>query len=357
MGLKMKIGLVSIPSRNNENPYQKLFYQELKKYGFEIRDGIDFRLPDIIRNRGKINVLHFHWYPAPENSILSGYFKTFFFFIKLVFVKAMRIKIVWTAHNLLPHDITYYRLQFIRRWILVHMCDAIIVHFKRAEDRLYDMFKVSKRKMIRIHHGLYESCYQNSIDIQSARASLNIPVNATVFLYFGNIRRYKNIENLIQGFHSAAAGNADIFLFLAGKPQDEMYLQELLELAASHPRILSFFGFIPDTHIQYYFNAADCCILPYENIFTSGAALLALTFRKPIIMKRCDFSDEYLTSENSLLLNDLNVDAIKKAIEDFYRRKKSFIVTDEFASRYKWENIFSDTIVNQLQGLLCTKYY
>ena len=43
--------------------------------------------------------------------------------------------------------------------------------------------------------------------------------------------------------------------------------------------------------IQYYMNACDICVLPYRHVTTSGAAILAFSFARPIIAPRAgDFS-------------------------------------------------------------------
>lgn len=349
----MRTGLISIPSRNGGNHYLKLFYQELEKYEFEVYDQLGFSMQDLIKQYGRINVLHFHFYPVPEENVFIGYLKTFYFSAKLALIKLMGIKIVWTAHNLLPHDIKYHRLQYIRRWVLVHMSDVIIVHFERAKDILSAMFKVSKFKMICMHHGTYEGCYPNSVNPDSARAALDIPQDTTVFLFFGNIRPYKNIESLIKAFNEAASNNPRIMLLLVGSTQNESYIQDLLELTEGCSQIRTFFKFIPDAEAQNYFKVADCCIFPYINIFTSGAALLALTFSKPIIMRKCEFTDEYFLTENGIFLEETDTYSIKAAIECFFHKKEYFKVTQEISNRYKWENIISKEFVNQFWKLLC----
>ena len=41
--------------------------------------------------------------------------------------------------------------------------------------------------------------------------------------------------------------------------------------------------FIPAEELQVYLNAADVVVLPYKDILTSGAAVLAMSFGKPVI--------------------------------------------------------------------------
>ena len=55
------LGLVSFPDPLSENPYQRLLYDALAPHGFEVREGAVFKLGWLVRNRGAVRVLHFHW--------------------------------------------------------------------------------------------------------------------------------------------------------------------------------------------------------------------------------------------------------------------------------------------------------
>ncbi len=42
-------------------------------------------------------------------------------------------------------------------------------------------------------------------------------------------------------------------------------------------------GYVPDDRLDLFLNAADRVVLPYTEILTSGAAILAMSFGRPII--------------------------------------------------------------------------
>jgi glycosyltransferase involved in cell wall biosynthesis len=43
---------------------------------------------------------------------------------------------------------------------------------------------------------------------------------------------------------------------------------------------------VDDVDVQLYFEAADWVVLPYRDVLTSGSALLALSFGRPVVAPR-----------------------------------------------------------------------
>jgi glycosyltransferase involved in cell wall biosynthesis len=70
-------------------------------------------------------------------------------------------------------------------------------------------------------------------------------------------------------------------LLIVGKPLNQKIAKEINSVVDN--RITTVLEFIPDDDIQIYMNAADVVILPYTDILTSGAAILAMSFGKPVI--------------------------------------------------------------------------
>ena len=72
-------------------------------------------------------------------------------------------------------------------------------------------------------------------------------------------------------------------LWVAGQSRPPDYQQRLAQLAAADKRVRWHPQFVPDDQIQLWMNAADVVVLPYRRTTTSGAAMLAFSFGKPII--------------------------------------------------------------------------
>jgi glycosyltransferase involved in cell wall biosynthesis len=75
-------------------------------------------------------------------------------------------------------------------------------------------------------------------------------------------------------------------LFVAGKCKSKDLKDFLLFKSAQESRITFTFKNVPPEEVQVYFQAADLAVFNYKNINFSGAAILALTFAKPVLAPR-----------------------------------------------------------------------
>ncbi len=116
----------------------------------------------------------------------------------------------------------------------------------------------------------------SSISKSNARLRLGLPPNATVYLFYGTLRRDKGLPTLLDAFRQTPAG---CHLAIVGKPLD------LEPPVTSDPRITTRFEFIPDDETEIYFAAADALVLPYEPFYSgsSGPLFDACAYGLPVI--------------------------------------------------------------------------
>jgi len=144
-----------------------------------------------------------------------------------------------------------------------------------------------------IPHGHYIDAYPNAVTRAEARRALHLPSSLTVnhspftidhsltLLFLGLLRPYKGLEELLPAFRSLPDPNAA--LLIAGRPRPGDYAARLAVQANDDPRVRWHPHFVPDNEVQLWMNAADAVVLPYRQITTSGAAMLAWSFGKPVI--------------------------------------------------------------------------
>jgi len=184
--------------------------------------------------------------------------------------------------------------------ILAWCSDKLIVHSESCKEVIIQKIgKFVKNKTIIVQHGNYCGCYENNIERQIARDKLGIPVNSFVFLSLGYIRKYKGIEKIIQSFQDIK--DCQLALLIAGNPAFD-FESELSRMCRQDGRIRLFLKRIPDQEIQIYMNAADVFVCSFENIFTSGSVVLAMSFAKPIIAPRLGAVADYVDDEKGGIL-------------------------------------------------------
>ena len=230
-------------------------------------------------------IIHLHWLSGflIKSSVAKSVCWSTLFCLEALVVKLAGGKLVWTVHNLLEHERRHAKIElfFLKR--LVPMLDHIFVHSAYAREtvmcrlRLHDSSKISI-----IPHGHYIDVYPNTVTREDAREILEIPPSAPVFLFFGQIREYKGLTDLLTAFRDPALREA--ILLVAGHPQSSRLAEDLRSMASGCTNIKLSLDFVPAEEVQLFMNAADHVVFPYRDIFTSGSVLLAMSFGRKLIV-------------------------------------------------------------------------
>jgi glycosyltransferase involved in cell wall biosynthesis len=132
-----------------------------------------------------------------------------------------------------------------------------------------------------VPHGHYRDAYPNWSDQSSARELLGIAPDARVLAFVGQIRPYKRVAELVRAFREVPDPHA--VLLVAGRPLTAEYGETIQAAAAGDPRVVVRTELVPVPDMHRYLNAADLVVLPYRETLNSGAAILALSFDRPVL--------------------------------------------------------------------------
>lgn len=194
-------------------------------------------------------------------------------------------RFVWTVHNLKDHDDRHPRVARMLTGYVARRADAVIVHCEHAKRALHARFPRTRESRIYvIPHGNYSDAYENTVSCAESRRRLGLADDNFVILSFGQIRRYKGIEVLIETFRSLP--DANLRLVIAGRIPDSHAERALRSRVSGDSRILFRPGFVADDEVQWYLNACDVVACPFEDVLTSGSVLLGMTFARPCIVPR-----------------------------------------------------------------------
>lgn len=273
--------ILASPAFSNEkvNPYNALLYREMQRLGMPVEEYSHKKAL-----LGSYDIVHFHWPDGYMNEagLIKSWRRIVVFVLILCVIKTKGTKVVWTAHNVAPHDAIRPRLsQRFMHWF-VQRCDGFIFMSEDSKNTFFQKYPVAHDVQYAIiPHGHYRNSYPAAIDQQQAKAQLGLPPDKKVLLFCGMIKPYKNVDNLIKVFNQAEL--PDYTLVVAGRPETTELADNIRQLSSNNPDIHLFLRFIPDDELHTYLSAADVVVLPYRAIFNSGALLLALSFDKPVI--------------------------------------------------------------------------
>lgn len=216
---------------------------------------------------GRWDVLHVHW---PELLFLregrlrslAGAALCVLLVLRMRFIRGALVR---TAHNVAPHD---------HRGPVVDMVLRMLDRATTLWVLLNDHTPVpgdAPRKVI--PHGHYVDWYADRTTPET------VPNRA---LFFGLIRDYKNVPALVRAFREV--GDPTASLNIVGRPDPAAIAEDLRLAAADDERVRFGFGFADDDLLVKEMGEAQLVVLPYRDLHNSGAMLLALSLRRPVLV-------------------------------------------------------------------------
>lgn len=229
---------------------------------------------------GRYDIFHMHW---PEH--LLGAERGLWSWARWMGIRALfaRLRrrntpIVYTLHNHRPHDRAVSpRLERIYQ---------DLVDLTRVEIHLVpEPERQTPATVVRIPHGSYREPFATYQTPAARPGSL---------LTFGLLKRYKGIDRLLDVF--ATIDDPSLSLRIVGEPADASVVAAIDAASESDTRVTSRYGFLSDADLVAEVSRAQLVVLPYTEMHSSGAVLVALSLDRPVLIPESP-SAESLRSE------------------------------------------------------------
>jgi beta-1,4-mannosyltransferase len=311
-----KLRVVFLPDYSGGNPYQRLLAKALARYGVTV-EFWSGKLHPMKIARGK-EIIHLHWWEPYlfANSRIKALVNAIYLLVVTLTWRLLSRRVVWTVHNLRSHE---SRAPLAERTIvkgLTRTVSSLIFHCQNAKDLFveeYGQASVVEKKASVIPHGHFVSYYEHSLDRESPRNQLGLDSSDLVFLYFGVIRRYKDLGTLVDAFKDVQIASAR--LLIRGRLWSQDMLDDYTTLVEGDPRINARFGFVPDEEVDVLLNAADAVILPFRSILTSSSLILAMSYSKALIVPPIGCIPETIHPDGCLFFEPGDSGSLRRALE------------------------------------------
>jgi glycosyltransferase involved in cell wall biosynthesis len=284
---------VMVFPRDDQNPYQRMLYVEMERLGTAVSylgrltpshtlNLLLLPLETAIRRAAGARLVHLHWVfefslPGSGRFPLLRLLAQAWFVLWLSITRLLGVHVVWTAHNVLPHAPVFADDVAARR-ALVATSRLVLAHSPSALAGLAELGAVPSRSAV-IRHGPLAPVLPGG----SMRAP-GIGTGPRQVLFFGKILEYKGVEDLLVAFTGMPNGAA-VRLVVAGQCDDSATRARLSALAqASRKTVMLRLERIPEPDVASLFESADVVALPYRRVTTSGCAMLALAYGRPLIV-------------------------------------------------------------------------
>lgn len=276
---------------------EERFYRRSAGRGLDARGRVPFKaiehLADMLRLRGALDadVVHYQWLTAPGLD---------------VHLLPPRRPRVMTAHYILPPGAGRRQIGTARR--VLGAMDAVVAHSEHSAARLRDEVGLDPERVRVIPHGAFD--YLTRLREEKPLPTELEGAEGPVVLFFGLLRPYKGIENLLAAFRRL--GGAE--LWIVGNPRmDVAPLRALAAEAGGRVRFVT--RFVADAEIPAIFRAADVVALPYLDAEHSGVLYTGLAFGKPMVLSAVGGFPEIAAAGAGRLVEPGDVDGLAAALE------------------------------------------
>jgi beta-1,4-mannosyltransferase len=269
------------------NPYQELLEEALRGMG---ANTVAIARPTIrgaLRARPGGDVLHVHWLEflvrsdgSSRLSYLLTLLKSIHLLLVLWLMRARGIRVVWTVHNLLPHETRYRRLELWLSKCVARRADVVIAHSAHCARLVESTYGIEDVR-VAYHPHFMDHYAPPTRTREEMRAELGVPEDAHTFLAFGQIRAYKQIPQLVLALKET--GRVDLHLLIVGQCRSPAVRHEIDSAINGEKRVTVRYEFVPDDIVTDIHAAADVAVLNYRDVFSSSALMLALSCGIPVI--------------------------------------------------------------------------
>lgn len=358
-----------IPPTLADNPYLDLLYQPMTGTEVEVRRVRPLRrgIAEALGRSGP-RVVHLHFFDeiCQRPSRAETMARTVAFVTLLRLLKGRGARLVWTVHNLEPHEVYQADLAEQLYGEVAALCDAVIAHSHSAATALAERYG-RPPKLYVIPHGHYVGQHGPKVKRSIARAQLALPADAFVCVSLGAWRPYKGLEDLIAAFRDEerkacpepAEGAEDrdrpslfprsrSLLLIAGQPKVPEYAAFLAQVASHVPGVRLLPGRVPDERMPTYWAVADVAAVPYRRLTSSGVLIEAMSYAVPVIAPDVPMVRELVRDgETGFLFQPGDVDSLRDALARAQAHPDLPAVGQaafDHVRRYDWNTIAAQTI-------------
>lgn len=268
---------------------------------------------------------------------------------------------------------------------------SFIVHSLKTFEELKKVFPERKyvltngeRKLIgaeqyviKLYHPVYDM-FTPEPDFDKEKVKTELGLRKHVFLFFGFIRKYKGLHNVIRSFAKLAKERDDVSLLIVGesfwntldsnklstkikkgvfgfikkilvkKSDDESNYRplDLIEELGIQNQTVVINRYVPNEEVSKYFQVADCNVLFYLVATPSGVESMAYNFKLPTIATRVGhFPETIKHGYNGYLAEPENINSMCDVMKQFLETPIPRERVEEQARNMSWEN-YAKTILN-----------
>jgi glycosyltransferase involved in cell wall biosynthesis len=189
--------------------------------------------------------------------------------------------VVIIAENVVSHESRWIDLYLTM--MALRQADRFLVLSSVVENDIRKLFPSSK--VFRSSLPVYD-CYRvgQSLTQNQAKEKLGLG-GKNVILFFGYVRRYKGLMNLLEAFPLIKERVENAHLLVVGEYYDDPNpYHDAVQRRGFQANVTEVAEYVANEDVHLYFEAANVAVLPYNGATQSGILSIAYGFSKPVIV-------------------------------------------------------------------------
>lgn len=296
--------------------------------------------------------------------------------------KANNIKVYFDMHFVIQKEGSKLDNKFTK--IGVKNADAYIVHAYKTADELKQLFPektfeiIEKGKEIigngirvhKLYHPVYDM-FKPDTNFNKEKVKAEMGLKENVFLFFGFIRKYKGLHNVIEAFNKLSKKRDNVSLIVCGESfwntldnsklstriknatfglakklflknkEDEKDYNPLALIDKYKLKDLVYLNneFVPNEEVPKYFQVSDNIMLFYEYATPSGVESIGYNFNMPMLATRVGhFPETVVDGFNGYIAEPENIDSMVSAMEKAIANPINRVNVASTSKDMSWEN-------------------
>jgi glycosyltransferase involved in cell wall biosynthesis len=274
---------------------------------------------------------------------------------------------------------------------------SFIVHSLKTYEELRKVFPEQKyiltteeprqihkkeQNVTKLYHPIYDMFIPDP-DFDKEKVKKELGLRKHVFLFFGFIRKYKGLHNVINSFAKLAKERDDVSLLIVGesfwntldtgklstkikksifgfikkilirKGDDESNYRplDLINKLGIQDQTVDVNRYVPNEEVNKYFQVADCNVLFYLVATPSGVESISYNFKLPTIATKVGhFPETIKHGYNGYLAEPNDIDSMYNVMKEFLNNPIPRERVEEQARHMSWENYAKTILYNTEQS-------
>ncbi len=246
-------------------------------------------------------------------------------------------KLISICHNIKPHENNFIDKCLIQFYLKPFNKFMLMSSFVEDELKAYKSDFNSLVRFLPIN-----TKYQTKLEKNTIKVELGYHSNDKLMLFFGLIRPYKGLRNLLYAVKNILLNSNDIKLIIAGEAYESLdKYKSIINQYDINNKVVWMNNFLDNQMIEKLMIASDLLVLPYNSASQSGVLSQAWQYNLPSIVTNVGGLPEYVEhGKSGYIVEPNNIDELEQKIVQFFNSKNSVEMSKYIESnkqKFSWD--------------------